>query len=606
MTVLSSGTDDITALSGVTIGTASSVTIGVVTYINQTVTYNKVSSTTSDTYYQVQLQSISVIELNILSITPDLSCSFSGSTLFNYSISNYGSSTAPSWVKINSSTGQLSITSPSVNSDSDFYFYVMSLDIGSFTLVQKPIKLTVTKCQAQNWQKCSSLSVSICEMWSSDYTLKSGSCIIASDAAKALSITIVSMLGISFWTVTVASFMNPTSTASLWSMINQAQLLLLLLLTGAFIPIDVKNVILGSKFALNFATYFDFLNFKFMGSIINVFEFELSNQSLQLLGINSDSSIFNISPIITWFLAMISLHLQILLLSKLMPTEVSEGRWKLIKSLSIKFINRLLIIFTFGWYIRYIFETNQYVLISWINEIYSFKISDSKRILSLLFSIIVLWLCFCLIFFVSWLSLSSYEVIKDQHNKIGEVFSGLEMKKRNKLYVSVLLIRRAVIVILLITFQFIKSWILIAMLSLLQTWYLIYIIILRPFQSKKDSIVEIVNEIFFSIFLSSLIFLTSEDDWNQTLSEIYMWFIISNTMIVFIIIICKLYFVIAIVDFIRILILLAKTGWKKYLNKGMIIFRLSYDLTFNILLWILKYDKLFVTKVSFYYLYKSI
>ena len=41
MTVLSSGTDDITALSGVTIGTASSVTIGVVTYINQTVTYNE-------------------------------------------------------------------------------------------------------------------------------------------------------------------------------------------------------------------------------------------------------------------------------------------------------------------------------------------------------------------------------------------------------------------------------------------------------------------------------------------------------------------------------------------------------------------------------------
>ena len=93
--------------------------------------------------------------------------------------------------------------------------------------------------------------------------------------------------------------MNPTSTASLWSMINQAQMLLLLLLTRAFIPLDVKNVILGSKFALNFATYFDFLNFKFMGSIINVFEFELSNQSLQLLGINSDSSIFNISSIIT-------------------------------------------------------------------------------------------------------------------------------------------------------------------------------------------------------------------------------------------------------------------------------------------------------------------
>ena len=120
--------------------------------------------------------------------------------------------------------------------------------------------------------------------------------------------------------------MNPTSTASLWSMINQAQLLLLLLLTRAFIPLDVQNVILGTKFALNIASYFDFHKIESIGSIIEEFDLKLSNQSLKLLGINSDSLIYNIYPAIILALAIIRIHLLILLLYKLMPTEASEGR----------------------------------------------------------------------------------------------------------------------------------------------------------------------------------------------------------------------------------------------------------------------------------------
>ena len=88
MAALSSGTDDIVAQSGVTIAapdTSYSPPSG--TYTNQTATYTSISSATSDIYYQVKAQSLSVIELTTLLITPDLSCSFSGRALITYSIS---------------------------------------------------------------------------------------------------------------------------------------------------------------------------------------------------------------------------------------------------------------------------------------------------------------------------------------------------------------------------------------------------------------------------------------------------------------------------------------------------------------------------------------
>ena len=99
---------------------------------------------------------------------------------------------------------------------------------------------------------------------------------------------------------------------------------------------------------------------------------------------------------------------------------------------------------------------------------YSFTTSDPKRIISLSFSFLVLWMCLCLIICVSLLSISSFEVIKNKHNKFGEIFSGVKMEKKSKLYVSILLMRRAIFVILLITLQSIQSWILVIMLGVLQ------------------------------------------------------------------------------------------------------------------------------------------
>ena len=462
MDPISLTTDPINSIPGITIGAIYSVTITNLSYVNKSVTTFQGSTSLSDVYYQITTQSFSVMEGNTLLINPDLPCSFSGSTAITYSLSMYRSSIVPLWISIDSNTGKLAIYALGVKADTVYDFNISSSDKGISNPAQKHIQLTVIKWQVLNCQKWSNSNSSIWVIWNTDYTLKSESWIIASDTAQVLSITGASLLGISFWVITLTSLINPASTASLWSMINQAQLLFLLLLTRAFIPIDVQNVIIGAKIALNIASYFNFINIGFIHSIIGEFEFDLSNKSLELLDINSDSSIFNLSPIIILVLIIIPINLIVLLIHKLMPTEEPEGRWKRMRILIVKFVNNIFIVFTFGWYIRYILETNQYVLISSINEIFNFDISNKMKISSLIFAILILFLCFCFIFFVSYLSLSSYELVKNYHNKIGEIFWGVNMKKRSKFFVSVLLARRAVFVVLLITLNLIQSWILIS------------------------------------------------------------------------------------------------------------------------------------------------
>ena len=123
------------------------------------------------------------------------------------------------------------------------------------------------------------------------------------------------------------SLINPASIASLWGMLNQAQLFFLILLTRASIPLDVQNVITSAKFSLNIASYIFIPNYGFLSLTIGQFDFNLSDKTLKLLSINSYSSLFNFFPIIILIFIMILLHLLVMFFYKLMPIDDSD-EWK--------------------------------------------------------------------------------------------------------------------------------------------------------------------------------------------------------------------------------------------------------------------------------------
>ena len=95
--------------------------------------------------------------------------------------------------------------------------------------VQKVINLTIKKCTASNCQKCSATDSSVCEICNSGYNLNFGSCIlIVSEAPKAeveqSSVQIIT--GATLVAGLASSLLNVSSMASLWSMVNQTQILL--------------------------------------------------------------------------------------------------------------------------------------------------------------------------------------------------------------------------------------------------------------------------------------------------------------------------------------------------------------------------------------------
>ena len=171
---------------------------------------------------------------------------------------------------------------------------------GVTSSIQKLVKLTVTNCQAENCQIWSSLSTFVWTVWNDGYSSRSGTWLknTASETSQGLRLTNVSIIGTCFVIVALMSLLNLSSMASLWAMVNQVQMFLLLLLTRAYIPLDLQNIITGAKFTLNIASYINFQSFGFFGSIFKEFDFKLSDQSLDSLNIKSNSSLFNISPTI--------------------------------------------------------------------------------------------------------------------------------------------------------------------------------------------------------------------------------------------------------------------------------------------------------------------
>ena len=202
-------------------------------------------------------------------------------------------------------------------------------------------------------------------------------------------------------------------------------------------------------------------------------------------------------------------------------------------------IDNLTKIYTFGYYIRSILEFSQYALISAVNEVYIWNPSQSLHTVSLIVALVLLILFLILIGFIVYLSLSSYKVIENSHNKLGELFNGIKDNKKHKIFVSVLLTRRLVFVATLISLVVISSPTLIISLSCVQLGYLIYATILRPYKQVKSNMIKILNEIYFLVLFSSLAYFNTEDKWSSIVTTTYFWIILSNSMISLMIILGK-------------------------------------------------------------------
>ena len=316
---------------------------------------------------------------------------------------------------------------------------------------QKIIKLNVIKWVVQNCKKCSATSQTICSIWNSGFYVSNGTWKEEpSETSKALTITVQSLVAVSAFSNIISIIMNASSAASICSLINQVQLFFLLLITRSFMPVDIINVIIGLKFVLNPFSYIKFEKLSYYNSIIDNFNFPLSNSLLDPLEIKSDSWIYNTSSIFAILILMIFMHIFILILNRIFEKYCWQARWICLIKIVKYIVKKLYSIMTFGYYILSALQLNQYLLICIIYESYLLNTSQSNRIISLITAYVILTSWLVLIFMSIYLALSSYKVIENKHNKFGNFFIGLKEEKKYKIYSSALLIRRMIYVLLLV------------------------------------------------------------------------------------------------------------------------------------------------------------
>ena len=111
--------------------------------------------------------------------------------------------------------------------------------------------------------------------------------------------------------------------------------------------------------------------------------------------------------------------------------------------------------------------------------------------------------------------------------------------KKHKFYTTVLLLRRLIFVVLLITWVSISSRVLVAILSFIQVGYVVYLSYTRPYKNLKENLIEILNEFYFLFLIVYLIAFNTESEWNFFKENIYLYVLVSNTLVVFIIVLGK-------------------------------------------------------------------
>ena len=278
----------------------------------------------------------------------------------------------------------------------------------------------------------------------------------------------------------------------------------------------------------------------------NYFNFGLENSNLEKLRIKSDSTAVNIYSFIFSLIIISCLHLWIIIkfFQKLLAKESKYNCWKCILKITHWVLNKLMVLFTFALYIRIILKTNQYVLISWISEIYHFNLTGMKRLLSFVIAFISLfaWIAMivAVILFAFILDEDRNQESPDKRSKFAQLFNGVSPNKKSRLYVALLQLRRAIFVTLLITVEPVSSIFVISILVGLQVIYLFLLMIIRPFELVKCNIIEILNEMYFLTILASLLKYNSITNWVGTPTTIYTWLISSNSISGFTIIISKL------------------------------------------------------------------
>ena len=122
------------------------------------------------------------------------------------------------------------------------------------------------------------------------------------------------LICVSMGLAAILSLISMSSLVGVWSMINHFQMLLLLLITGAFIPRIVRQYLAGMNFVLNICGFVPSHKVPLIANLFSWMKFEQYNEDLHDIGVEDGSTVVNnlSSLIILLFLIILQLFFAII------------------------------------------------------------------------------------------------------------------------------------------------------------------------------------------------------------------------------------------------------------------------------------------------------
>ena len=240
-----------------------------------TSTSSTVSTDTIYVFSDITLSNVS--PLTKYEVDVSLTCSVSGKSIISTTFSTDEGYEIPSWISLDDINGKLKVITPAIYQSSNYTFSLKTVTsekpYSTYRKVYVQINWWISNCKY--WEPNSSSKWS---QWIDGYQVYSNLKLWYSsqvdETMNALSKLTISAISVWMGISLLISFISISSLTGVWTMINSYQVLMLLLLTGAFFPKLITDFMSGFNFAMFSFGFIPILKIPIMNNVNKWFDYD--------------------------------------------------------------------------------------------------------------------------------------------------------------------------------------------------------------------------------------------------------------------------------------------------------------------------------------------
>lgn len=278
----------------------------------------------------------------------------------------------------------------------------------------------------------------------------------------------------------ISAFVFLTSPNSIWGLVNQYQLFLILPFLDLYLPGNFIDFLMELQISIFNFEVLDFIPLPYVGEFIRKLEYEHPYHEYQNNGIGSGSFITNEVDFIKSILVVICIHVLFTILYITMRPYKE-------KKLFIMTLKRFYDLFNIAVYLRIFLECFVFNILSSGNELYRVenmlvnKVSFAVSFAYFLISIVIIML-------LVTVYVKSKESSKFKY--FAEIYDGFKSSHLSKFYHIIFLLRRLLITAIVILMRDTKIYTKLGIYLCLQIISFLYIAVMRPSESVQQNMID--------------------------------------------------------------------------------------------------------------------